>query len=318
MPAFGVYPVADVLEAGEQVSSTYEGRHVTVLESDLIHPTQTDGLVVKGDPVVFGTVGLRAVGIAMTTGLSAGQRIAVDTEGIWAVDVVANNDAGASDVNGGDLLYITTAAPAVVSKINNTATNIPFGYALGFITGGNTEFIAVKVHFDPSLDSQDRMYKTVASGGLGKRSTGLLEAGASEGVGGYKDAQIDGQQTGNTYGWGFWIEPQAGFIGSAHLLVGLDVGMYAHDTADPSLSWVYGFQYMSDWKIAPAHMGVIRVNINQGRVANPMEYIWAFGNPESCGFIAAVTEGDPPVGYVPWANIVGYGTLYIRLYADQD
>ncbi len=316
MPAFGVYPIADVQDEGLEVSSTYEGRHITVLDSEITGHANpdADGFINKGLPLMIGD---KIVGIPFKDAVAAADRIAVDTEGIWIVDVVANNDAGGSAVAGGDELYINLTT-GVVSKINNTAVNRPFGYALGIIDSGVTATIAVKVHFDPSLDTQDRMYKTVTTGGFGKRWTGLLEAGASEGVGFYCDAQIDGQQTGHTYGWGFWIEPQASWIGSAHLLVGLDVGMYAHDTANPALTTVYGFQYMSDWKIAPAHMGVIRVNINQGRVANPMEYIWAFGNPESCGFIAAVSETDPPVGYVPWANIVGYGTLYIRLYADTD
>ncbi len=315
-PAFGAYPVADALVAGDEISSTYEGRHITVLDSDITGHANpdADGFINKGLPLM---VGDKIVGIPFIDAEAATDRIPVDTEGIWIVDVLAQNDAGGSAVAGGDELYINLTT-GVVSKINNTAVNRPFGYALGIITGGLTETIAVKVHFDPSLDTQDRMYKTVTSGGFGRRLTGLLEAGASEGVGFYYDAQIDGQQNGGIYGWGFWIEPQAGWIGSAHLLVGLDVGMYADDLADPTLTTVYGFQYMSDWKIAPAHMGVIRVNINQGRVANPMEYIWAFANPESCGFIAAVTENDPPVGYVPWANIVGYGTVYIRLYVDTD
>jgi len=57
-PAFGVYPIADAIGPGEEISSTYEGRHVTVLESDLIHPTHADDLVDKADPVVFGATGL--------------------------------------------------------------------------------------------------------------------------------------------------------------------------------------------------------------------------------------------------------------------
>lgn len=316
MSPVGVYPVADVKAAGEEVSSTYEGRHLTVLDSEITGHADPDAdtFINKGLPLM---VGDKIVGIPFVSAVVATDLITFDTEGIWIVDVYAQNDAGGSAVAAGDELYINLTT-GVVSKINNTAVNRPFGYAIGIITGGLTETIAVKIHFDPSLDTQDRMYKTVSSGGFGKRWTGLLEAGYSEGVAAYFDGQIDGQQTGGTYGFGMWIEPQTGWIGSAHLLVGMDVGFYAADAADPSLTWVVGFQYMSDWKIAPNIMNVIRVNINQGRVANPMTAIWAFGNPESCGFIAAITETDPPVGYVPWATIVGYGTLYIRLYADQD
>ena len=39
----GVYTGA--LDAGTEVSSTYEGRHVTVYEAELIHPYIADGFV---------------------------------------------------------------------------------------------------------------------------------------------------------------------------------------------------------------------------------------------------------------------------------
>jgi len=318
MPSFGVYPVADAQTATEQVSSTYEGRHITVLDSEITGHANpdADGFINKGLPLMIGD---KIVGIPFIDAAAASDLIPVDTEGIWIVDVLAKNDAGNSDVAGGDELYINLTT-GVVSKINNTAVNRPFGYALGIITGGLTETIAVKVHFDPSLDTQDIMYKTVTSGtySYGKQWIGLLEAGESTGVAGYFAAQIDGQQTGNIYGFGAWTEPQAGFIGSAHLLVAADFGHYFADAADPSLSWIVGLQYMCDLAIAPATMNIMRVNVNQGRVANPVDAIWAFANPESCGYIAAITEADTPVGYVPWATVVGHGTLYIRLYADTD
>ncbi len=328
----GVYPGQQT--AGTQVSSTYEGRHLTVREDELIHPFIADGFVNKGNPVIVCDAGVpttfgNIVGVAFKSGAAAADLIPLDTEGIWNLTVYAEDDIGNSAIEIGDCLYIRAgslpgAADAdgtgdgEISKMNDAAHQIFFGYALGSMVAGGSGVIAVKVHAAPFPEMEERRYQTVLTGGLGNRHTGFLEAGASEGVGGYNDAQIDGQQTGLTYGWGFWIEPQAGWIGSASLLVGLDVGIYADDAANPALTTVYGFQYMSDWNIAPANMGVIRVNINQGRVANPMTYIWAFANPQSCGFIAAVTETDPPVGYVPWANIVGYGTLYIRLYADTD
>ncbi len=148
MPAFGVYPIADVKTAGDEVSSTYEGRHVTLLESELIHPTHADGLVDKGDPVVFGTTALQGVGVAFKSAAAATDLIAVDTEGIWIIDVNAADDGGNVAVEGGDRLYISITT-AIVSKVADASTNIPFGYALGHIDAGSTETIAVKVHWDP-------------------------------------------------------------------------------------------------------------------------------------------------------------------------
>jgi hypothetical protein len=153
MPTFGVYPAYDVLTAGDEVSSTYEGRHVTLLESELIHKAgNVGGFVNKGDAVVFGTVALQGVGVAFKTAVAATDLIAIDTEGIWALPVVASNDNGASAVVGGDPLFINTTT-AVISKIKTAATQIPFGYALGAIAAG-THVIAVKVHYDQKFVPQ--------------------------------------------------------------------------------------------------------------------------------------------------------------------
>ena len=143
----GVYPDADVKEAGDEISSTYEGRHLTFLESELTHPSHTDGFVDKGDPVVVGSV---IVGVAFLSAVAATDKIAIDTEGIWVQSVVAEDDDGNIAVTPGDELYINITT-CIISKISNSVTNIPFGYALGVIGIGETATIAVKVHFDPAL-----------------------------------------------------------------------------------------------------------------------------------------------------------------------
>ena len=150
MSSFGVYPVADVLTAGDEISSTYEGRHITLLESDLIHKAGNVGnFVNKGDAVVFGTVALQGVGVSFITATATGDLVAIDTEGIWILPVLPSDDGGQVDVDGGDRLYISITT-AIISKIASAATNVPFGYALGHIDAGATaETIAVKVHWDP-------------------------------------------------------------------------------------------------------------------------------------------------------------------------
>lgn len=164
----GVYPNADVLTAGDEISSTYEGRHITMLESELIHPFRAGNMVNKGDPVIITLTGTpasrgHAVGVAFKTATVAGDLIAVDTEGIWNLNVFARDDSGAVDVNPGDPLYIHDGSDAgatdpaalgvgdcAISKIRNLATQIPFGYALGYIASGDADGnIAVKVHWDP-------------------------------------------------------------------------------------------------------------------------------------------------------------------------
>jgi len=124
--------------AGDQCSSTYEGRHLTFEESYLTHPTHADGFVDVGDPV---NVGLSIVGVALGSAVAATDLIAIDTEGIWFLGVVASDTAGVSDVAVGDQLYIATG---VVSK---KTSGIPFGKSLGILTGSAVAAVcAVKVH----------------------------------------------------------------------------------------------------------------------------------------------------------------------------
>ena len=160
----GVYP--GELAAGTEVSSTYEGRHLTVLESELLHPFIADGFVNKGDPVIFcrtaviGTYG-EGVGVAFNSATAATDQIAIDTEGIWNLQVYAEDDDGNVAIEIGDTLYIHDASTGAasangygdceISKISNTVTQRQFGYALGRVVAGGEGTIAVKVHWGPVM-----------------------------------------------------------------------------------------------------------------------------------------------------------------------
>ncbi len=135
--------------AGEECSSTYEGRHVTIEESLLTHPSHTDGFVDKGDPVIFGGANGFGVGVAFSSAAAATDYIALDTEGIWFLNVVASDDDGTSAVDEGDVIYINLTT-CVLSKIKNSNTQRVFGYSLGDLTGSAVAAVcAVKVHWDP-------------------------------------------------------------------------------------------------------------------------------------------------------------------------
>lgn len=158
MPTFGVYKAVDGYSAGDEVSSTYEGRHITVLESEITHPSHADALVNKGDPVV---VGNQIVGVAFESAAAATDLIAIDAEGIWGLSVVGSDDSGNSAVAGGDLLYINTTT-CMISKITDITTQIPFGFAMGVVGAGVTGVIAVKVHFDPANQNDVPQCKEVS------------------------------------------------------------------------------------------------------------------------------------------------------------
>lgn len=135
-PYYNPYAVA-----GEEVSSTLGGRHVAILESDLVHPAHTDGFVDKGDPVSFGIGWAGAgVGIAMNSAESADDVITVDTEGIWRCEVVVGFD----DLIVGQIIFITSAG-VLVDWPPDELCHI-FGYAMQSLAVG-TGTIAVKVHW---------------------------------------------------------------------------------------------------------------------------------------------------------------------------
>ncbi len=123
-------------EAGEEVSSTYEGRHVSVQEIVLVHANPGDGLVDKGQPVAF----WEGVGIALKSATSESENVPIDTEGIWRVEVVCS----IADIAIGQSLFINNVG---VVTDDPTDAQAVFGYALQQIFAPSTEVIAVKVHW---------------------------------------------------------------------------------------------------------------------------------------------------------------------------
>lgn len=123
--------------AGDECSSTYEGRYITILESLLTHADPGDGLVDKGQPVLCKDV----VGVAMNSALANTDYITIDTEGIWYLSVTATT----ADIVVGEHLFITNAG--LIGNVN-AATSRNFGFALMGVTphAPTTAVIAVKVH----------------------------------------------------------------------------------------------------------------------------------------------------------------------------
>ena len=122
-------------EVGEEISSTYEGRHVYVQEVVLVHANPGDGLVDKGQPVAF----WEGVSIALKSASSTAENVPIDTEGIWRVSVVAGYP-----IMVGQSLFIDMSGVITDDPTNAQAV---FGYSLQAITNPGTEIIAVKVHW---------------------------------------------------------------------------------------------------------------------------------------------------------------------------
>jgi hypothetical protein len=141
--------------AGEEGSSTYEGRHVSVVESELAHPYRTSGFVNKGDPVIHGA---NIVGVAFDTAEAATDKIAIDTEGIWYLNVLGCVSDGTSDgiaraMTYGDPVYIQRTPGSSVYLLSGQSDPQhfqAFGFVLGAVSASTTvpTLVAVKVHND--------------------------------------------------------------------------------------------------------------------------------------------------------------------------
>lgn len=138
--------------AGDEASSTYEGRHITVEESYLAHSYHADGLVDKGDPVIIGE---NIVGVALNSASAATDLIAIDTEGIWYLNVIGSVSDGTSDgiakaLVPGDVVYIeqTPGSGTNLSGESDPNRFKQFGYLLGDVSAHVTTptLVAVKVH----------------------------------------------------------------------------------------------------------------------------------------------------------------------------
>jgi len=156
----GLYPYGEVGDASEnnEVSSTYEGRHLTFVESEITG--HEHAFPTKGHPVVVGEdiVGVvlaikRADGTVGAAANSVNDYITIDTEGIWLQSVVALNPAAVAVVAGDELFIDKTSG--IISNNMNKNTHTHFGYALGGVTAGNTAIISVKVHWDPDDASEE-------------------------------------------------------------------------------------------------------------------------------------------------------------------
>jgi predicted RecA/RadA family phage recombinase len=126
--------------AGDEISSTAEGRHILVQEGYLVHPTHADGMVDKGDPVAL----FDGVGVALKSAAANTDWIPIDTEGVWRLSVTNTGLNNFGSITVGQVLFID---PSGVVNDHWVGAYAIFGYALEAIDTVRTEVIAVKVHW---------------------------------------------------------------------------------------------------------------------------------------------------------------------------
>jgi len=153
--------------AGDEISSTGEGRHITVAESLLSHPYHSDGFVDVGDPVRVGEF----VGRAFDSAAAATDMIPFDSEGIFAFNVLGDVNGVATELTFGMPVFMQKTPGTDVYLLtgeNPEATHQPFGHVMATVTASLTvpTLVAVKIHLDPAPANVDLTQIVVSKGGL--------------------------------------------------------------------------------------------------------------------------------------------------------
>ena len=327
----GPYPAADVCALGDEITSTGESRHVSLYGDNIEHGSQVS-YVTKGYGVWFGS----AVGMPFATQTAAlgNLLMAMDTEGIWCVDVHAANDGGDEVVIPGNPLYINTTT-GQVSKIRDNSTQLPFGYALGNVTSGEIERIAVKVHWDPishTLLDDELLYfgdgndytmewnetfmaiiASAASKIIGEEFA--IAAGALADGYGFKETNfnVSGQATGYVAGDSTWLNLQSTFkaqLGGGLVTPHTD-GIWMAAAAEITGAVIALGGKFTDQMDESDMTWYTQWNLN---LTQTMDAIYEVNNPALMGFTAGAPTGT--LGSIPFystgagAGHIGYIFIY--------
>ena len=309
--------------AGEEASSTGAGRHLTFEESVLTHPYHSDGFVDGGDPVLVDNI----VGVAFKGASAADDMIAIDTEGIWWLNVLGSVSDGSAD---GLAQELSRGTPVYIKMVPGSDTYILsgqsdsnawqlFGYTLSTVAAHLTTptLVAVKVHWNSSPVDDDRVMGIasdpfdVLTTRFARQTIARLTAGQSEGLCEYLEGHIAGAQAGHTYNFGSWLNVDAGATLDGSLVVPIEGGVYAGE-AQAAARIVFAGQHQAILAGAPASMHAWRLNVAQ--VAGAITALIAAANPESVGYDHG-KAGTGVVGTIPIADVVGHGVVYIDVHA---
>jgi hypothetical protein len=129
---------------GEPWGEVGQAGLLTFLESEILHPSHTDGLVDRGDVCLVNAGGYLIAGVAQTSASAATDLITIDTEGKYFLTVDAADDAGNAAITLGAPIYVNTS-DCSLSLAKNDAVQHEFGYALSTLSSGETDLVTVLV-----------------------------------------------------------------------------------------------------------------------------------------------------------------------------
>ena len=322
----GVYTGA--LTAGTEVSSTYEGRHLTVLEGEMLHPYIADGFVNKGDPVclcdytVPATYGF-IVGVALQSATAQTDYIAIDTEGIFNLTVYADDDNGTRAIEIGDRLYIRTGAmpgnadadgtgDCEISKYSEQSHYTPFGYALGSLAAGGVGVIAVKVHAGNSSIISCHDLKALDPNERGSRQRATVALPAMDDGYGVWESQLDvsGLATGIIAERSDWINLGDDATVPAYLCVHTD-GVY-DGGATLTTAYIAWAKYSLMLSTNPAMSYLWELNFSGAN--SEVDCLFNVNDPALClGYTAGAVStviGSIPLFYTAGGALRGWIAIY--------
>ncbi|MCK5236316.1 MAG: hypothetical protein KAR06_04945 [Deltaproteobacteria bacterium] len=323
----GVYPGDQT--AGTEVSSTYEGRHLTVREDELIHPFIADGFVNKGDPVVLCDAGVpatygHAVGVAFNDGVATSDLIALDTEGIWNLTVYAEDDNGDRAIEIGDQLFIRAGTlpgaatgngtgDAEISKISEATNAVPFGYALGSMVAGGSGVIAVKVHWDSGNIIVCHDLKAIEANERGSRQRGTVATPAM--VDGYgvweSELTVTGLATGGIAGRSDWINLGGSATVPGYCFIHTD-GIW-DGGATLTTAYISWAKYQCLLSTNPAWCSIWELNFSGAN--SEIDSIFNVNNMALALGYAVGEAGQGVVGTIPFCSEAGGQIRYIDVHA---
>jgi len=126
---------------GEECRSTYEGRHITLAGNKISTVGTKAGTgCVSGEPCLFGDEGVGVVFDTIANADLATKATAVDTEGIWWLNVVTS-----ATMAPGDIVYIHNTN---FNLTDTSTTARRFGYVVADVASGSGAAVlaCVKVH----------------------------------------------------------------------------------------------------------------------------------------------------------------------------
>ena len=144
--AYSVTPYETGGTAGTKVG---EGKILQFTESDLTHPSHTDGFVDKGDVVLSGKI----PGVALASASAATDEIAVEVGGIYNLSVTRADETGNIAIAIGDPIFADSAC--ALSK-KNSGTLI--GYSLVSYAVGDGSAVVIPVRLLGGLGRTNRFF----------------------------------------------------------------------------------------------------------------------------------------------------------------